>query len=98
MLDTRVSPVSVLGVAAQEVGLPYTAVDIYADTEPNRGSIDRKLRQVTELATKNKFAVVIVRPYPITILRLKNWLNRINPNEIVLAPLSAVTTVRKIKS
>lgn len=98
MLDTRVSPVSVLGVAAQEVGLPYTVVDIYADTEPNRGSIDRKLRQVTELATKNKFAVVIVRPYPITILRLKNWLNRINPNEVVLAPLSAVTTVKKTKS
>ena len=49
---------------------------------------------MTELATKNKFAVVIVRPYPITILRLKNWLNRINPNEIVLAPLSAVTTVK----
>ena len=98
MLDTRASPVSVLRIAAQEVGLPYTVVDIYADTEPNRGSIDQKLQQVTELATKNKFAVVIVRPYPITILRLKNWLSRINPNEIVLAPLSAVTTVKKTKS
>jgi len=98
MLDTRVSPFSVLGVAAQEVGLPYTVVDISADSEPNRGAIDRKLRQVTELATKNKSAVVIVRPFPITMLRLKNWLNRLDPNQIILAPLSAVATVKKTKS
>ena len=94
ILDTSVSPSSVLGVAAQEVGLPYAIVDISADSEPNRGAIDRKLRQVTELAVKKKSTVVVVRPFPITMLRLEHWLKRLDPNQIVLAPLSAVTTMK----
>ena len=93
ILDTSVSPSSVLGIAAREVGLPYAVVNISADSEPNRGAIDRKLRQVTELATKKKSIVVVVRPFKITMLRLEHWLNQLDPNQIVLAPLSAVTTM-----
>jgi polysaccharide deacetylase 2 family uncharacterized protein YibQ len=93
ILDTSISPSSVLGVAAREVGLPYAVVDISADTEPNRGAIDRKLRQVTELAVKKQSTVVVVRPFPITMLRLEHWLKRLDPNQIVLAPLSAVTNL-----
>jgi polysaccharide deacetylase 2 family uncharacterized protein YibQ len=93
ILDTSVSPSSVLGFAAREVGLPYAVVNISADSEPNRGAIDRKLRQVTELATKKKSIVVVVRPFKITMLRLEHWLNQLDPNQIVLAPLSAVTTM-----
>tara|TARA_B100000676_G_scaffold307369_1_gene365689 strand:+ start:6255 stop:7289 length:1035 start_codon:yes stop_codon:yes gene_type:complete len=93
VLDSRVSPSSFLGAAARQVGIPYTVVDISADSEPNRGAIDRKLREVTKLAINKKSTVVIVRPYPITMLRLKTWLNRLDPNRIVLAPLSAVATI-----
>ena len=94
ILDTSVSPSSVLGIAAREVGLPYAVVNISADSEPNRGAIDRKLRQVTELAIKKKSVVVVVRPFKITMLRLEHWLNQLDPNQIVLAPLSAVTTMK----
>ena len=94
ILDTSVSPSSVLGIAAREVGLPYAVVNISADSEPNRGAIDRKLRQVTELAIEKKSIVVVVRPFKITMLRLEHWLNQLDPNQIVLAPLSAVTTMK----
>mgnify|MGYP002816211154 CR=1 FL=1 len=93
ILDNRVSSSSFLGAAARQVYIPYTVVDISADSEPNRGAIDRKLREVTELAINKKSTVVVVRPYPITMLRLKTWLKRLDPNRIVLAPLSAVATI-----
>ena len=90
ILDTRVSPYSALASAAQEVGIPYTAVDIVPDQEPNRGAIDHQLKKLFELATAGKRAVAVVRPLPITMLRLKRWINRLDPGKVVLAPLSAV--------
>ena len=90
ILDTRVSPFSTLASAAQEVGIPYTAVDIVPDTEPNRGAIDRQLEKLLELATAGKRAVAVVRPLPITMLRLTRWIDRLDPGKVVLAPISAV--------
>ena len=90
ILDTRVSPYSALASAAQEVGIPYTAVDIVPDKEPNRGAIDHQLRKLLELATAGKLAVAVVRPLPITMLRLTRWINRLDPGKVVLAPISAV--------
>lgn len=96
ILDTRASPFSTLASAAQEVGIPYTAVDIVPDTEPNRGAIDRQLAKVLELAAERKNAVAVVRPLPITMLRLTRWINRLDPEKAVLAPLSAVAGRLKV--
>jgi polysaccharide deacetylase 2 family uncharacterized protein YibQ len=93
MLDTRASAFSVMAPTAQEVGLAYTVVDITPDAEPNRGYIDRQLAKLTELAIKNKHAVAIVRPFPITMLRLKRWIGRLDTRKVVLAPLSSVIKV-----
>ena len=90
ILDTRVSPYSRLASAAQEVGIPYAAVDIVPDRDPNRGAIDHQLKELFELATAGKRAVAVVRPLPITMLRLKRWINRLDPGKVVLAPISAV--------
>jgi hypothetical protein len=95
MLDTRASEFSVMAPTAQEVGLAYTAVDVAPDAEPNRGYIDRQLTKLTELAIKNKRAVAIVRPFPITMLRLKRWISRLDAKKVVLAPLSSVIRVAK---
>ena len=95
MLDTRASAFSVMAPTAQEVGLAYTVVDIAPDAEPNRGYIDRQLTKLTELAIKNKRAVAIVRPFPITMLRLKRWISRLDAKKVVLAPLSSVIRVAK---
>jgi polysaccharide deacetylase 2 family uncharacterized protein YibQ len=95
MLDTRASAFSVMAPTAQEVGLAYTVVDIAPDAEPNRGYIDRQLTKLTELAIKNKRAVAIVRPFPITMLRLKRWIGRLDAKKVVLAPLSSVIRVAK---
>jgi len=92
ILDTRVSPFSTLASAAQEVGIPYTAVDIMPDTDPNRGAIDRQLEKLLELATAGKRAVAVVRPLPITMLRLTRWISRLDPGKVVLAPLSAMAS------
>jgi polysaccharide deacetylase 2 family uncharacterized protein YibQ len=95
MLDTRASAFSVMAPTAQEVGLAYTIVDIAPDAKPNRGYIDRQLAKLTELASKNKHAVAIVRPFPITMLRLKRWIRRLDAKEVVLAPLSSVIKIAK---
>jgi polysaccharide deacetylase 2 family uncharacterized protein YibQ len=95
MLDTQASAFSVMAPTAQELGLAYTVVDIVPDAKPNRGYIDRQLAKLTEIATKNKRAVAIVRPFPITILRLKRWISRLDTRKVVLAPLSSVIKVSK---
>jgi polysaccharide deacetylase 2 family uncharacterized protein YibQ len=95
MLDTRASAFSVIAPTAQEVGLAYTVIDIAPDAEPNRGYIDRQLAKLTKLASKNKRAVAIVRPFPITMLRLKRWISRLDAKKVVLAPLSSVIKVAK---
>ena len=95
MLDTRASEFSVMAPTAQEVGLAYTVVDVAPDAEPNRGYIDRQLTKLTELAMKNRRAVAIVRPFPITMLRLKRWISRLDAKKVVLAPLSSVIRVAK---
>ena len=65
-------------------------VDIVPEAAPNRGTIDHRLEKLLELATAGKRAVAVVRPLPITMLRLKRWINRLDPGKVVLAPLSAV--------
>lgn len=90
ILNTRISPNSMMREAAQEIGIPYSAVDITPDLEPSRGGIDRKLGKLLELAMTQKQAVAIMRPLPITMLRLKRWIDRLDPGKVILAPLSAV--------
>ena len=90
ILDTRVGPHSTFASAAQEVGIPYTAVDIVPDAEPNRGAIDHRLEKLLELAMAGKRAVAVVRPLPITMLRLTRWIKRLDPGKVVLVPISAV--------
>ncbi|PPR61193.1 MAG: hypothetical protein CFH10_01250, partial [Alphaproteobacteria bacterium MarineAlpha4_Bin2] len=64
--------------------------DIAPDLEPNRGSIDRQLKKLSELARTEKYSVAIVRPLPITMLRLRRWIERLDSRKFVLAPISAV--------
>lgn len=90
MLDTRDSSLSTMGAVAQDLRLPYSAVDIAPDLEPNRGSIDRQLKKLSELARTEKYSVAIVRPLPITMLRLRRWIERLDSRKFVLAPISAV--------
>lgn len=98
ILDTKVTPFSVLATAAGEVGLPYTAIETTPDAEPNRGQIDRQLKALVELATQNKQVVAHVRPFPITLLRLKNWIKRLDAEKVVLVPLSALARIQRPKS
>lgn len=97
-LDMRATPFSVLGAAAQEVGLPYSVVDLSPDADPSRGAIDRSLADLAELAAKNKSAIATVRPLPITMLRLKRWISRMDTEKFVLVPLSAITRIANSKT
>jgi len=97
MLDTRASAFTLSGAVAQEVGLPFALMDSSPDSEPNRGAIDRELAKVIETAEKKGRAVAILKPYPITLLRLKRWIKRLDAKKLILAPLSAVVVRPKPK-
>ena len=95
MLDLEFTPSSVLGATARGVGLPYAVIDILADAEPNRGAIDRQLAGLTKLASERKSVVAVLRPFPITFIRLKRWIKRLDQKKIVLTPLSAIAKITK---
>ena len=90
ILDTRATPFSIMGSVAKEIGLPYAIMDISPDAEPNRGYIDRQLGELEEAALEKKAVVAVIHPYPITMLRVKRWIERIDIKKVVLAPISAV--------
>lgn len=90
VLDTRATPFSIMSSVAKEIGLPYAVMDISPDAEPNRGYIDRQLGELEEAAISKKAVVAVVQPYPITMLRLKRWIEQLGAKQVVLAPLSAV--------
>jgi polysaccharide deacetylase 2 family uncharacterized protein YibQ len=98
LLDMRATPYSVMGTTAKELGIPYTAIDLIGDSEPNRGFIDDQLEALVGMAAKNKQAVAVLRPFPITMLRLKRWIGRLDPKQAVLVPLSSIAAVARPKS
>lgn len=52
--------------------------------------IGLQLERAEKLAAKQGYAVVIGRPYPVTIRKIEEWLRDIDKRPVELAPLSAV--------
>ncbi|MCR9220068.1 MAG: divergent polysaccharide deacetylase family protein [Alphaproteobacteria bacterium] len=93
-LDTGEDPGSAAPRAAEVAGAPGLAVDIVADGMLTRGAILTRLTEAEVVAKAQKTAVVLVRPYAMTLDRVKGWAQELEAKGIVLAPLSAVIRAR----
>lgn len=75
---------------AADIGTVRVGADLWIDEELDAAAIDERLSRLEALAHARFVAVGLARPRPIVVQRLVAWAARLNPNDFVLAPLSAV--------
>lgn len=96
--DTLEDATSAAPRIATSVGMPAATADVVADDTLSRAAILRKLNEAEVIAKARKTAIVLVRPYPMSIARVQSWAKDLQSRGIVLAPLSAVIRARASSS
>jgi polysaccharide deacetylase 2 family uncharacterized protein YibQ len=94
-LDTRASARSVATALATEVGVPRVINDRFLDARDlSRASIDARLEEVERIAREVGVSVAIGQGYPVTIERIRAWVQTLDTKGLVLAPVSAVVNLQ----
>lgn len=73
---------------AQKSSVSIIGIDRVIDEKLTIEAIDTALSDAESLAQKTGFAVILARPYPISVLRIDAWLKTLPKKEIVVVPLS----------
>ncbi len=71
-------------------GVPSASVSIWLDRDLAPEAIDREIKAAEALAKRTGSAVVLARPYPVTLAHLSAWLKTLERKGIAVAPISAV--------
>ncbi len=71
-------------------GVVWSKVTVWLDRHPSPGALDAGFRKAEAAARRHGTAVVIGRPYPLTLTRVRSWLESFAKKGIVAAPVSAV--------
>jgi hypothetical protein len=93
-LDSTSPGLGLPGELADQLGLMRATSDIELDTEASRLAIQQRFDEVEKIARERGFAVAIAQPYPVTVELLRKWLPSLEENDLVVAPLTAVTARR----
>ena len=89
-IDSLTTHKSVCRRAAQDVGLPFNARDIFLDNEKSDTYIRGQFEKLISIAMKHSEAIGICHPYPETIAALKREIPRIKELGIDIVPVSAL--------
>ena len=80
-------------IAANQIGVPYIARNIFLDHIDDVNEIKIRLDAVKQLAKKQGYAVAIGHPRDATIKVLKSWLSEIENENFQLVPISALISL-----
>lgn len=72
--------------------LPWARATVWADNELTQEGIQAKLRGAEAIAKRGVAAVVLARPYPLTLTQLRRWAESLDKDGLTLAPASAVVS------
>jgi polysaccharide deacetylase 2 family uncharacterized protein YibQ len=97
-VDSRTSSNSVAPIVAVRTSTPYAVNDRLVDVIAARAAIDFRLSEIESVLGSKGKAVAIGRAYPVTIQRLKRWIDRLPKKGFVLAPISALAIKPKVKT
>lgn len=89
-LDSGSSPRSVSGIVAQDVKIAWAKATLTLDQRASRTEIDRKFGELEQRAKRDKRAIGIASPYPVTLERIANWVRQLEARGIAIAPVSAL--------
>jgi len=87
-IDSLTSSASVAAKAANEVGLPHNARDIFLDNEQDDAYIMGQLDKLKNIARRHASAIAICHPYPETIAVLAREVPRFKAEGITLVRVS----------
>jgi len=92
-LDSGSSPRSVSAVVASDVKMAWAMATLTLDQRASRTEIDRKFSELEQRAKRDKRAIGIASPYPVSLERVATWVRQLEARGIAIAPISALAGV-----
>jgi len=89
-LDSRTSPKSLAGQAAQQAAVPFAERNIFLDNDATPAGLQRQLAALDELARKRGQAIAIGHPHDATLAALAAWVPAAQARGIRVVPLTKV--------
>lgn len=89
-LDSRTSPRSVAGQAAQQAAVPFAERNLFLDNEATPAGLQRQLAALDDLARKRGQAIAIGHPHDATLAALAAWVPAAQARGIRVVPLTKV--------
>ncbi|MBT3629391.1 MAG: divergent polysaccharide deacetylase family protein [Rhodospirillaceae bacterium] len=93
-VDSRSTSKSVAAGLAKQMGLPRALNDRFLDHEPTRGAIDQSFAEAEGTARARGVALVVARPFPVTLERLAAWLPMLESRGIEIIPVTALADIQ----
>ena len=90
-LDSNSSPRSVSGAVAAKLKLVSAKATLTLDERASRTEIDRRFAELEQRAKREKQAIGIASPYPVSLERIATWVRQLEARGIAIAPVSALT-------
>lgn len=88
-LDNNTADDSQVSTVAARLNMPLSVNSVVIDDIPTAKRIDDMLGEVTRIARRDGQVVAMAAAYPITLERLKKWIETLQARGYVLAPVSA---------
>lgn len=87
-LDSRTSPHTVAGEAAEAWGIPFVSRDVFLDHDYNNAALEREFNRALHIARLSGSAVLIAHPRPLSLALLRRRLAELDPNDVQLVHAS----------
>jgi polysaccharide deacetylase 2 family uncharacterized protein YibQ len=78
---------------AHGMNAPYATIDVWIDTKPSRGDIQKSLKELERVAKERGLAAGVISAYPLSFQEIQDWLESLSQKGFALAPLSAQTGI-----
>ena len=95
-LDSGSSPRSVSPIVANDVKLTWATATLTLDQRASRTEIDRKFGELEQRAKRDKRAIGIASPYPVSLERIATWVRQLEARGIAIAPVSALAQTESV--
>ena len=76
-------------------GVVWSKVTVWLDRDPSPGALDAAFRKAEAAARRDGAAIVIGQPYPLTLTRVRSWLESFDGKGLAAAPVSAMVRAGK---
>ena len=75
---------------ARKMNLPHASNDRFIDHDPTGRAIDQSLAAAEGQARARGVALVVARPFPVTLERMAEWLPMLESRGIEIVPVTAI--------